>query len=88
MSPPLLPDGSEAWFVRRKTRGGWKVQPCSIQGWTVTIAFVVVNILFAAALGFFEVGDSPPLMVGAITFFVVAAILFMTFTFRMSVREP
>jgi hypothetical protein len=88
MSPPQLPDGGDAWFVRRKTRGGWKVQPCSIQGWAATIAFVLVNLLFAAALGIFAVGDSPPLVIGAVTFFVVGAILFMTFTFRMSVREP
>ena len=88
MSTPKMPDGSDAWFVRKRTRKGFAVQPCSAMGWTATIAFVFANLVFGVALSFFAMEPSAPLMIGIVTLFVVALILYLVLVFRMSVRLP
>ena len=88
MTAPKLPDGSDAWFVRKRTRGGTSLQPCSATGWIVTIAFVMANLIFGIALSFFAIADNPGLLMGALTIFVVGLVLYLIFVFRMSVRLP
>jgi len=88
MSTPKLPDGSDAWFVRKKTRSGTSLQPCSAKGWIVTIAFVAANVIFGTGISFLLISPNPGLMMGVATFFVVSIVLYLVFAFRMSVRLP
>jgi len=84
-----MPDGSDAWFVRVRTRKGVSVQPCSRAGWITTIAFAFANILFATVLSLIMlVAPSLPLVIAIATFPVVTLILFLVIMFRTSVRQP
>jgi len=85
MSERRLAGGGKPWFVRVRSRGGYKINPCSAEGWWVLVGYcLVVSTLPTLVL---MAGGKPPSPMRWIAFASLIAvptvILFVTL-FRMS----
>jgi hypothetical protein len=85
MSERRLPGGGKPWFVRLRSRGRYKINPCSAEGWWVVIGYCLFVSVFPS-LVLMTGGESPsPARWIAFALLIVApTVIFLVTLFRMS----
>jgi hypothetical protein len=79
-----LPGGGKPWFVRVQSRASYQIQPCSIEGWLMTAAYVLVA--FALTPLMIHPTTTKAVVYGVLL--LAITVLFITGMWRMSVPAP
>ena len=85
MSDRRLPGGGKPWFVRIRSRGRYKINPCSAEGWWMLVGYCLfVSVVPTLVLMAGANAPSPARLIAFASLIAASTVIFLVTLFRMS----